>query len=131
MPINTAYWRCGFRLSVSSTVTDNVMLGYSIHTTDGVTKNDFGRIIGVDMVNGCVYMENNATNSYNLSSTVYVECIKEIIRNYIIGSPWTHEIGRSKIGGSHVPANLEICGEYINNSFLITKNLTAKIEYLY
>jgi acyl-CoA synthetase (AMP-forming)/AMP-acid ligase II len=53
------------------------------------------------------------------------------IYNYIIGEPWEHDIGNSKIGGAYIPADTLITLEYTNGSTGLDKELSGKIQYLY
>ncbi len=53
------------------------------------------------------------------------------MKDYDIGHPWEHEIGNTKIGGSYVPADVEVTIEYTNNSTTDDKLFVGRVEYLY
>lgn len=131
VPTNKIYWQYGMRLGVSQTVSDNVMVGYYIKLTNGVNTNDFGRVIKVDKNNHCIYVENNAVNSFAAASPTYVLLTVYAIKDYEIGKPWSYDIGQGKIGGSYIPADTKIHISYTNLSATDDKVLYGSIELLY
>lgn len=117
-------------INVSSTVLDNVMIGYHLDLFDGANTFDCGRITSVDKVNNQVTVENSLTQSFSASSPTYVRLSVYVVNNYIIGPPQRYVIGEGKIGGSYVPTNT-IVRVSITNSSNLPKTFSAQLEYLY
>lgn len=131
LPTDDQYWTHGFRVEVSQTVIDNAMVGYYIKLNNFSTSDDLKRIISIDANNNYLYLEKNPTNSYSAATPTYVQMSVYTIKDYQFGEPGEHDLGGSKIGGSHIPKFKQICIEYINGSTGIDKNIVGRIEYLY
>lgn len=131
VPTNTTYWQHGLRLAVSQTVIDNTAAGYYIKLDDFTNNDDTERVVRVDTTNNYIYVETNVTNSYLAATPTYVRQSVYSVKEYDIGHPWEHEIGATKIGGSYVPANVDVTIEYTNNSVTDDKLLVGRVEYLY
>jgi len=133
MPDNLPYWIHGFELNVSPTVTEFAYSGFEIALFNGVNRTDMGRIISVNRESNKVYVENNVDMSYSHTTPTYVQRTIYFLKNYCIDKPWHRVIGGSKIGGSNIPPNIFIHGEYTNNGATGsgTKTIIGHVEYLY
>jgi hypothetical protein len=131
IPTNTLYWKHGYEVSVSSTVTQNTATGFFIKLDNFSYNDNVKRILSVNKTDNKIYVETNPTNSYSPASPTYVRQTVYTIYNYIIGEPWEHDIGNSKIGGAYIPADTLITLEYTNGSTGLDKELSGKIQYLY
>lgn len=118
--------------AVTSTVIDNIMVGYYCNLLDGsdYTSNQCGRIIGIDTNTNIITWETPLTQSFSALSPTYVRMTVYVVNPLIIGPPGTYIIGDSKIGGSYVPANVTVRVDYTNNSNA-SKDIFSVIEYLY
>ena len=131
IPTDTIYWQHGFEIPVSQTVIDNVKNGWEITIKDGTNSDVIERIILIDSINNKIYVEKNLTNSFLAATPSYVDTIIYTMKNYEIGAPFKYEIGNSKIGGSHVPANTTIEIDYENLHATENKTFIGYVEYLY
>lgn len=130
-PPNATYWQHGYALTVTTTVTENTAVGFSLNLFDGVNTDDMGRVIKVDTTNSKVYMENNPTNTFSPLSPTYVRQCVHMIKDFEIGEAFEHVIGESKIGASYVPTDVVITLEYTNKSTTYDKEFIGEVEYLY
>lgn len=128
---NTLFWKRGYSIPVTSTVTDNTMTGYYLNITNGVTVSDLGRVISVDKVTNKVYTEKNVDNSYLAVSPSYIRQSVYFMKDYLIDGAWRYVIGESKVGGSHIPEDTLVTVEYKNNSVTANKEFTGYVEFLY
>jgi len=132
VPANSPYWIHGFQLSVSSTVIGLTQPGFEYRLSNGVNSTYMGRAVAVDTTNNKIYVENNVDQSYLASSPTYVLRTVYFLKNYKIDKAWNHVIGNSKIGGSYIPTDVFIHGEYTNNGTTgPAKTLVGHVEYLY
>jgi hypothetical protein len=115
-------------LQVSSTVIENIKVGFYVNITDGVNTDSLGKVTNVNPIASTITTQHQTTSSF-LSGT-YVRIIIRTMDNYTIGFPGHQSIGDTKIGGSYIPANTVIRVRYINNGDTI-KNFYASIEMLY
>ena len=128
-PTNKSFWRHGYKLSVSSTVTTNTYVGYHIKLFNGVNDDDVGRVLGIDIENGKIYVETAPTNTFN-AGTTYVRQTVYFMKDWNVGSGGAYSIGESKIGGSYIPADTIVTAIYTNNSGT-EKTFVGSVEYLY
>jgi hypothetical protein len=131
IPTNTAFWRHGLEISVSSTVIANVYIGYQIKLYDGVNTDDVERVLFIDTENSKIYVETNLTNSFLVASPTYIKQTVFMFKDYDFQEPWEHEIGQSKIGGSYIPKDTIVKISYNNKSIDTDKIFIGRIEYLY
>lgn len=115
---------------VSSTVIDNMMIGYSVNLFDGSTSEDVGRCLDVDSNTSTITWETPTTQSFSPLTPTYVRMTVYTVNNYVIGPASRYVIGEDKIGGSYVPTNTLVRVGYKNNSNY-AKVLYVQIEYLY
>lgn len=116
--------------TVSSTVIDNLMVGYEVSLFDGATSCQCGRVVNIDTANSKISWENPTERSYEASGPTYVRLSVYVMNNYVIGPPHIYPVGEGKIGGSYVPANT-IVRAYITNKDNYSKAIIGQIEYLY
>ena len=128
-PTNKSYWRHGYRLSVTSTVTANTFIGYYIKLFNGVNNDDVGRVLGVDIENSKIYVETAPTNTFN-AGTTYVRQTVYFMKDWDLGSAGSYSIGESKIGGSYIPTDTIVTATYTNNSSA-ERTFVGAVEYLY
>ena len=117
-------------INVSQTVIDNASLGYHLCLEDGTNHNELGKIISIDKILNQLTIQNSSTNTYLTSTPTNVKLCHKVVEDFTIGYPSRYELGKDKIGGSHVPTNKIIRVKYKNNGDS-TKKLYSVIEFLY
>ena len=130
LPTNKTYWRHGLEISVSSTVTDNIVNGAYIKLYNGVNQDSVNRVIHHDNSNMKIYVETNVTNSFASVSPTYVQMTVYMVKDYKFGPAGRREIGNSKIGGAHIPADTLIKATYTNYSTTDDKVFIGQVEFL-
>lgn len=130
IPTNKAYWILGYELNVTPTVTQYTEIGFYLKLDNLSQNDDLGRVIYKNSSTNKVYVENNLSNSYSHLTPTYVRQTVYMIKDYEIGEPTAHQIGQSKIGGAHIPADVPITVDYKNNSNT-TSSIIGQVEYLY
>lgn len=128
---NKLYWKHGYEVPVSSTVTDNTAIGYYLNVTDGANVTDLGRVISLDKINHKVYIEKNPDNTYSPLSPSYIRQTVYFIKDYLITGPWRYVIGESTVGGSAIPEDIIIEASYTNRSLTDAKDFTGYVEFFY
>ncbi len=118
-------------INVDSSVISNISIGFYVKLDDGVDVSDLGRIISIDSGSNTITVETAASNSHAASTPTVVKLTVFYIKDYNIGLAGNYILGDSKIGGSLVPANTNVCFDYINNSVSVAKKLIVQIEYIY
>lgn len=117
-------------IDVSQTVIDNTAVGYWVLLDDGTNADDCGRVTSVDEDNLKITVEIPTTNSFLASTPTYVKQTIKMVPSLKLSSSGRHQLGESKIGGSHLPANTTVRVRY-NNSDGLAKEFKVIIEYLY
>lgn len=115
-------------LDVTSSVLDNAKVGYMCTITDGNTVDELGLITDIDHGLSQITVKTGAVNNYNAG--VFVRITIKVLNPYKIGAPRQLNIGKSKIGASHVNKNTTVRITYINNSN-VNKTFNLDMEYLY
>lgn len=116
-------------LNVSSTVTDNIQIGFDVTLTDGVNTDECGPVVAVDSVNGTITVQTALLYNFSAVSPTYVQMtikyvdIELAIEGYFV-------IAGHKIGSASLPSNVPITC-YYNNTTMNSKRVVAYIEYLY
>ena len=131
LPSDTTYWRHGFVVNVSPTVIENVANGNYIKLFDGVNQDSLGRVIYHDDSNYKIYLETNPTNSFSAVSPTYVQITVYMFKDFEFGVAGHRQIGSSKIGGAHIPADTVIKIYYTNQSTTDDKTFVGRIEFLH
>jgi hypothetical protein len=129
IPTNQNFWRHGFELSVSSTVTENTSTGYYIKITNGTNTDDLKRVISINILENKIYVEGNSTNNFSIGSFVLQSVY--LLKDFPIGNIGEYSLGLSKIGGSHVPPDTIVRIYYTNLSDTEDKYFNGRLEYLY
>jgi len=106
-------------------------VGYFLNLFNGATTDDLGRVFRIDKNNGKVYVEHLPINNYSPATPTYVRQTVYGFKGYDIGEEGNRQIGESKIGGSHIPADVYITADYENNSVDTDKVLIGHVEYIY
>ena len=118
--------------NVSSTVIENIMVGYHTCLTNGVDAFDCGRVLNVDSGTSKISWENPLTFPFSAASPTYVKMTVYVVNNYTIGPAQLYLVGEGKIGASHVPTGTIVRALITNVSGSDTpKTLSTQFEYLY
>lgn len=118
-------------LSVSSTVIENINIGYDISITDGTNTDILDLCTSIDAENNTITVETATQHAFLAATPTVVRFGVPFLKNVEIGHPMRMQIGESKIEGSDVPANTLITCEYTNNSPTDDKRICCYIEMLY
>jgi len=118
-------------INVTSTVTDNIKVGYYVNLFDGVNTEDLGRVLSVDPVLGSITVETPSTQSFSAASPTYVRMNIYFMKDAVFGHPWLTVFGEGKIKSSFVPANTVVQVNYTNNDVATDKEITVYIELMY
>jgi len=119
-------------LNVSSTVTDNIKVGFDVDILDAGTgaNDDLGRVIAVNKASGTITVENPVVNLHNASGPTYVRMTIYRFKNFQFLKEWKYEVGLGKIGSSYLPAGVTVRIRYNNVSGGV-KRMPFYLEYLY
>lgn len=116
-------------IPVSTSVVENVKIGYVVKLYDGVNEDMLGRVLAVK--NSSIVVEIPVENSFSNSPTTYV---RQTICLLDHGSPiienQTTVLGSTKIGASYIPSGVNLTFHYKNNGST-TKQILIVLEYLY
>jgi hypothetical protein len=120
-------------INVSSTVVQNAYIGMECNLFDGTNTDVLGFISDIDTQNNQITVQNSPVSSYLATTPTQVR-IGIKMANDVKIPKFTNggymEVGSSKIGASHLPANTVTRVKYINNSS-DTKECHVLYEYLY
>jgi hypothetical protein len=111
-------------LNVTNTVVDNIKLGFFVM----IDSTEVGQVISIDKLNSQITIDRPCSRNYE--SLLYIKTYPKVINDFTIGYPGLYEIGKGKIGGSHIPANTIITFKYNNNGESL-KKFFSFIDYLY
>ena len=117
-------------LDVSSTVTDNMKIGYAVSITDGTNTDSLGKCVNVDAENGQITVQTAVANAYLPTTPTYVRLTVPVLEDIPITGVAAIAFGSGKIGGSYVPAGSVIRLHYKNYE-LSAKSFGAILEMLY
>lgn len=124
-------------ITVSSTVLENIEIGYHACIDDGTNISDLGRVLDVDEVNSQITVETGATNAHTAGQgppdTAYIRMTIRMVRWLKLGGGnGTVLLGTDVIGGSAVPANTIIRVHYKNvEGTIVDKWFLPWLEYKY
>lgn len=135
-PSNTIHWRkVPFVIPVSSTVIDNTITGLKVRLV-GTTIDDLdiitnkGDPYGSPANISTITTSKAPTNNYS-AYTTYVQITAFFADNFTFGWGSRYSFATTKIGGSHLPANVPVTFKYKNNSTSgAPKRITVQIDYL-
>jgi hypothetical protein len=111
-------------LPVSLTVIQNINVGYELF----IGSTNLGEIISKDDNALTVTLLSTIGTGYSANSLVKMQVVN--IKNLEITNTGRYTIGRSKIGGKHLPANVPVKLVYTNNTNTEVV-FNYEIEYLY
>ncbi|MEX0672348.1 MAG: hypothetical protein WD068_03240 [Candidatus Babeliales bacterium] len=117
-------------LYVTTTVVENVNIGFYVKLFDGVQVEDLGRVIAIDETALTLTVETPCTKDFSAASPTYVQMMVKPIDNFELGRPYRYQLGLAAIGGSHLAANKSVKAIYTNKS-TSAKKLVIDYEYLY
>jgi len=103
-------------LNVQRTVVENTYPGDTIKLYDGVQLEDAGRVISRNLVTNQLTLESGLSLAFLAASPTYVQSTTHIIPVSEIGRATEINIGRSKIGASHIPANVIVQVHWTNHA---------------
>jgi hypothetical protein len=118
-------------MTVTSTVTDNLSIGYFTSLTDGSQFSDLGEVLAIDKINSTITVQTPSTNTFSPLSPTYVIMQVKVVENFSI--PVENEryaFAEKKVGGKYLPANTPIYVKYTNNEGN-AKVFSYNMEYLY
>lgn len=119
-------------INVSSTVIDNVVIGYKLILDDGTNNEHTSYIVDIDKLAGTITLENGTTNAYLAATPTtvkhYVPAVEEMEIDYTTSAT---SVGSSKIGASFVPKNTPIRIGFYNHDGTSGKRFRAVLEFLY
>jgi len=117
-------------LNVSSTVTDNMKVGFRVQVNEGANTDDLGRCIAVDAGAGTITIETAATQAFTAAGPSYVLMSVRMVDNLTLSATSRMELGKDVIGGTYLPANAVIrVGYYPKDT--TDKTFSVVIEYKY
>jgi hypothetical protein len=131
IPTDKLYWVRGIGIDVSSDVITNTSKGFYIKFDDGTNIDDVGMVISIDSYLNKIYIEKSTTNSFLSSTPTVVKNTVYMIKDYKIGHHWVVNLGHSKIGASHIPAESVISVDYHNKNMSYDKEFYGEVEILY
>jgi hypothetical protein len=114
----------GKTISVNSTVTANVKIGWEII----IGSEYLGRIIAIDLDNFFITLENATTVYHQIGSPVFTQV--RVIKNFQLGTRVGNQLGVSNIGGKYLKTGTTTKVTYTNNSN-VNKQFRFSIEYLF
>ena len=117
-------------INVSSTVTDNVQLGYLVHLDDLTNKDYVAEVTAIDKAAGTITVATGAVNGFAAATPTYVKQTVIMGIDLRLNGTARVELGSTKIGGSYLPAGAVIRIEYKNDTGT-AKTFSAIAEYLY
>jgi hypothetical protein len=119
-------------INVSPTVVQYMCVGYWFRLLDASNGNtEEWRVVEVNKSLNTVTIEAGATNSYSPASPTYVQLtVKRVDHVRLPGFGGDINLGGSKVGGSHLPANTPVTVRYHNNG-AIAKSFYGYVEILY
>lgn len=115
-------------INVSSTVISHVFIGYEMIITDGTNTDFLDIITNINKNDNTITTKQGATHSFITGSLIKIQ--RRFLKNLEIGMSWHYEHGKSKIGGSYLPANTNINLIYTNNSN-VDKLFRYHVDFLY
>lgn len=115
---------------VSSTVLDNIELGFLVGLFNGVNREAMGECVDIDITNSKITTSKYlTTNNFSAASPTYVEMGVQMAA-IEAGPPRNFQLGMNSIGASHLLPNTIIRGVYHNRSGTV-KNFNFYYEYFY
>lgn len=118
-------------IPVTSTVIENIEVGYLVSLTDGVEVDDLGVVISKDEANSTITVSKPLVGSYLVTTPTYVRMGVQIVESIRLnGTNASVAVGSAKIGGSYLPANTVIRILYENVTGT-AKTFSGVVEVLF
>lgn len=117
-------------ISVSTSVINNIKIGYNICVNDGINNNYIGEISSINSSNSTVSLDCQSSNNYLCATPTSVNICFNRIKNLVFSEPMIYDIGGQLSKAAYVQSNADIKIIYNNNS-LSNKTLCILIEYYY
>lgn len=117
-------------LTVSSTVIENIQVGFPCTLFDGTNTEDLGFVVEKDYTAGTITVENASTREYLAATPTYVRMTVRFMGPHTIGRKGMLHLGTTKIGASYIPAGEIVRVKYENKSSH-KKTIYGIVEYLY
>jgi hypothetical protein len=118
-------------INVSSTVLDNVDIGFYVNLFDGVNTEQLNRVVAKDSIAGTITVETASSQAFAAATPTYVRMSVYFCKDMEFGHPWNVIFGDGKIRTTTVPANTSIKVDYTNNHASDDKRIVVYIEYMY
>jgi len=116
--------------SVSTSVIQNMYVGFSVAFNDGTNVDQGGRVTAIDSINNIITFETAMVHSFSASTPTAVEVTVTPVDNLQFGPAAVYNVAQQVIGGCHIPANQVAIAYYTNNSNQ-AKQLYVNLEYFY
>lgn len=116
-------------ISVNSTVTDNIKIGFEVRLATNPTgpTEDLGFVTSIDKDAQEITTTQSPTQNFATGSLVQMTVP---FMEGELGYPDHYEYGNDKIGTSYLPANTPVYMRYTNNS-VNSKDIYIQFQYLY
>lgn len=116
--------------AVSDTVLDNIAIGFRANLLSASGVADLGRVTDVDRNNKTITFETGCPQQFSHVWPTYVQMSVDVVRESPMAGYGRVQLGESKIGGSHIPANTVLQARFTNENGQ-AKSLIFALEYLY
>ena len=118
-------------IPVTSTVIENIDIGYLVSVTDGTELDNLGVVINKNQIDSTITVSNPLVNSYLATTPTYVRMGVQIVESLRLnGTNAAVAVGSAKIGGSYLSANTVIRVLYENVTGT-AKIFSGVVEVLY
>lgn len=117
-------------LHVTSTVTDNVLVGFNVQLFDGAHYNDCGICVAKDSGAGTITVETAPTYAFSPLSPSYVLMYVNIVESKYVASVGKHDFAKKKLGGKAIPKGTLVRLLYTNNDG-VQKDFVYSLEMMY
>lgn len=115
--------------TVSTTVIQNIFVGFYVDFDDGTNVDQCGRVTAIDTTTNSITFETATVHGFSASTPTLVGITVTPV-NLQFGPPCWYNVAQQVIGGSHIPANQVATAYYTNNSAQ-AKQLYVNLEYFY
>lgn len=116
---------------VSTTVLQNLAIGFHVNITDGVNLNELGRVIAINPTNSTITVETATTNSFSPASPTYVRMNVRFIEGLTINVAGVrYVVAEKKQGGKGLPPNVPMTVLYHNQDGQ-AKTFCYNLEYMF
>ncbi len=121
----------GIGITVSSTVIDNIKIGYNVRLFDGVNQDELKHVTSIDTANNTINVEQGPLNyAFSASSPTYVQMTVEMLQDFTLGPAQTYRLGMSTVGATYIPTDTVGHFRYENWN-MAAKRLYVYIEFFY